>query len=586
MRSRPRFVLSSMRWVLVLLTLASCAPPSTAPAEAAPVAVARAVELGPPRAPSPITGGTLAVTDDGALALAAEPDRDTVWLVSLRGALEVVGQVRLRPGDQPTRIALDSTGLAHVTLRGAAAVASFDPRHPERALRRSVCPAPTGIAVDEATLHVACAGGELVTLRPGAGSTTRRLRGDLRDVGVDAAGLWVSRFRSAELVRVSDLGAVSRAVPERLGPVADRDRLTFSARVAWRTIPDAERGHWMLHQWHLADPMPVADLEAQRRYYGDGVVKVGLTRFADGQAEPGHVFDALSMAVDAVALDPDRIAVAAAGRREVAVLYPATGRHNGFPSSVHGGGTPVAVAHHPDVGIVVQYRDPARLGIFEDREPTELGERSVALGAATEPDPGHELFHESTVRGVACASCHPEGADDGHVWRLGEMARRTQTLTGGVSDTAPFHWAGDVESFDHLMSVVFVERMGGEAPSDTQVRALEAWIDSIEDPTPPGVPDLAAARRGRALFADPVVGCADCHRGARGTDGRSHDVGTGGAFQTPPLVGLAQRAPLFHDGCADSIEERFTQCHTPGHGRVEHLDARAVADLVAYLRAR
>jgi len=335
-----------MRWVLVLLTLASCAPPSTAPAEAAPVAVARAVELGPPRAPSPITGGTLAVTDDGALALAAEPDRDTVWLVSLRGALEVVGQVRLRPGDQPTRIALDSTGLAHVTLRGAAAVASFDPRHPERALRRSVCPAPTGIAVDEATLHVACAGGELVTLRPGAGSTTRRLRGDLRDVGVDAAGLWVSRFRSAELVRVSDLGAVSRAVPERLGPVADRDRLTFSARVAWRTIPDAERGHWMLHQWHLADPMPVADLEAQRRYYGDGVVKVGLTRFADGQAEPGHVFDALSMAVDAVALDPDRIAVAAAGRREVAVLYPATGRHNGFPSSVHGGGTPVAVAHH------------------------------------------------------------------------------------------------------------------------------------------------------------------------------------------------------------------------------------------------
>jgi len=143
-----------------------------------------------------------------------------------------------------------------------------------------------------------------------------------------------------------------------------------------------------------------------------------------------------------------------------------------------------------------------------------------------------------------------------------------------------------VESFSELMSEVFVERMGGEAPSDEQVAALARWVDTIEDPAPALVDDPTAARRGRATFEDPAVGCAECHAGPRGTDGRSHDVGTGGRFQTPPLVGLTQRLPLFHDGCADSLEERFGRCHTEGHGRVAHLDADAVADLTAYLRSR
>ena len=92
--------------------------------------------------------------------------------------------------------------------------------------------------------------------------------------------------------------------------------------------------------------------------------------------------------------------------------------------------------------------------------------------------------------------------------------------------------------------------------------------------------------RGRALFTSTEIGCADCHSGARGTDLRNHDVGTGGSFQTPPLAGLAQRAPYFHDGCARTIEERFDRCHTDGHGNVAELDEHERADLIAYLRSR
>ncbi|MCB9598191.1 MAG: c-type cytochrome [Sandaracinaceae bacterium] len=91
---------------------------------------------------------------------------------------------------------------------------------------------------------------------------------------------------------------------------------------------------------------------------------------------------------------------------------------------------------------------------------------------------------------------------------------------------------------------------------------------------------------GRAIFEDARTQCARCHAGPRGTDGRAHDVGTGGRFQTPPLSGLALRAPYLHDGCAQTLEDRLGRCHTRGHGRVDHLDPAARADLVAYLASR
>lgn len=588
MHERLRTVpLDDMRPWLLLVSLSACAPPLTQPSAAAPTVE---TEIPHPqvrahRAPAPLSGGSLALTPDGRMAIAADPDRDVVWRVDLEGeALEVLEPVWLDPGDRPGRVVVDDVGVAHVTLRGAAAVVSFATGRP-RPRRRTVCPSPTGLAFEGDVLHVACAGGDLVTLDPRGGRRTRELRGDLRDVGAGAEGVWVSRFRSAELVRVSSARAVSTTPPDRRGPVGDVDDLGFAARVAWRTLGAPDGGHWMLHQWHLTDPLVGEALEGRDRYYGGGVVETGVTRFRDGRVERTAAFDFVALPVDAVALAPDRIAVAEAGRREVTILYPETGRDFPYASRRHDGGRPVALAFHPAVGIVTQYVDPPGIGIFEDRRPTEYGGRHARLGEAAPPDRGHELFHDVTARGVACATCHPEGADDGHVWRLDHAARRTQTLTGGIAGSAPFHWAGDVTSFADLMSLVFVERMGGEAPGPGDVEALERWVDTLPDPPRPLERDRDAARRGRALFRDPEIGCARCHSGARGTDGRSHDVGTGGAFQTPPLVGLAERLPLFHDGCAETLEARFAECHTPGHGRIEHLDDGQRADLVAHLRS-
>ena len=72
------------------------------------------------------------------------------------------------------------------------------------------------------------------------------------------------------------------------------------------------------------------------------------------------------------------------------------------------------------------------------------------------------MFHLATRNGLACASCHPTGLEDGLTWRfVGLGARRTQSLAGGILDTAPFHWNGDMTSLEHLMHDVFEGRMSG-----------------------------------------------------------------------------------------------------------------------------
>ena len=59
-------------------------------------------------------------------------------------------------------------------------------------------------------------------------------------------------------------------------------------------------------------------------------------------------------------------------------------------------------------------------------------------------DTGHLIFHANAGGGLACASCHAEGNDDGRVWNFTcEGPRRTQSLHVGLRGTEPFHWSGD-----------------------------------------------------------------------------------------------------------------------------------------------
>ena len=79
------------------------------------------------------------------------------------------------------------------------------------------------------------------------------------------------------------------------------------------------------------------------------------------------------------------------------------------------------------------------------------------------------------------------------------------------------------------------------------------------------------------------MGCATCHSGPRFTDNKTVDVGSG-QLQVPGLLGLWSRAPYLHDGCAQTIAERFTSpCHHEAHGNLTGLTADDLAALSAYL---
>src|SRR5205814_8592340 len=88
--------------------------------------------------------------------------------------------------------------------------------------------------------------------------------------------------------------------------------------------------------------------------------------------------------------------------------------------------------------------------------------QQIDLGGASVRDTGRELFHRDSGGGIACASCHGEGAEDGHTWVFNTVgARRTQAVHVGLKGTEPFHWNGDMPNLSHLMESVFVGRMGG-----------------------------------------------------------------------------------------------------------------------------
>ncbi|HEX9103370.1 MAG TPA: cytochrome c, partial [Polyangia bacterium] len=244
-------------------------------------------------------------------------------------------------------------------------------------------------------------------------------------------------------------------------------------------------------------------------------------------------------------------------------------------------GEAIALAYDASDRLWVQTREPAKLQLVDAPGTT------VTLSTASRADTAWAVFHSNSSASVACASCHPEGGEDGRVWQFDKIGpRRTQSLRGHVGGTEPFHWGGDLPTFDALVGEVYLRRMAGPPLAPDQEQALFAWINAI--PTLPQSPpaDAAAVTRGKALFEDTAhAACSSCHSGAELTNNATVDVGTGGKFQVPRLVGVGWRAPFLHDGCAATLTDRFTSCGgtTDLHGVTSGLTAAQVADLVAYL---
>lgn len=579
-------------------------------------------------APPPISGGSLIVLADGHTAVAADAERDAVWVADV-SAPALVKRISLQPGDEPGRVTEGPAGRVSVALRRGGAVVSIDAATGMVLSRRAVCAEPRGLVWNPGSesLHVACASGELVTLPDDGGAArTVLLDRDLRDVVLGPYGLVVTRFRSATVTVIGASGGpVSAAPPPQVSHVPS---------VAWRAVAlPGGAGVLMVHQLARIDPveigcklqtagMPATEgpfdggfdsggglTSGTSPYGGDpgsaggngggngaepvpprGVVAPALTWFkpSSSGSQPTSVGDhALGvLPVDvAVSSDCHMAAVVSAGSDRVTLLQrPGAQCGELVRTGVLPVRTPIAAAFDGSGRLVVQTRRPAGLTI--------LGGGEIAFpGAEDRFNSGHQTFHQDTGRGIACASCHPEARDDGRTWRFTmhgghPVDRRTPQLGGGLLSTAPFHWDGEFEDLGALMNDVFVRRMGGSMPFSGDFGPVARWIDSVPAPMARAAKDPAAVASGRQLFTSAQLGCSSCHWGPHLTNNATLDVGTGGAFQVPSLVGLASRGPFMHAGCARTLADRFSDPSCGGgdfHGRTSQLHPWELSDLIAYL---
>lgn len=594
---------------IVALGLAGCFTPAPEGGTSRPIEPLVQADTPPPA----ITGGTLLVSRDGITALASDPDRDVVWVVDLdRG--ELVTGIAFREGEHPWRIVQDPSGDFFVSLRDAGQIAKIDASTWTVAHRSDVCAAPRGLAYDEEldSLHVACNTGELVTVPAAGGLPSRavRLERDLRDVVVQDDRVIVSVFKQARLLVVNrSSGTVEQTIS--LNDGSSGFGFGFAPVVAWRMTEMADGRLAVVHQRAQEQDVVLSqpggyggggggfegDFGGREPAFDCGAIVKTAVSFVDVGA--GRVTGSSTVAGPVLPVDmafaPDgRVAVASAGtlnadavfgtRQAVSLAtvspdvsdsgFGCTPSENGV--RFEDGRQVVAVAFDGGGRMVTQSRDPWEIVV---------GETHIALPGEARKDTGHDLFHEDSGGGIACASCHAEGTDDSHTWRFeGLGPRRTQTLGGGLLGTEPFHWTGDMRDFHTLVNEVFVERMSGPKLPERYSMSLAQWIDRLPAPLPSAPRDLTAAERGRALFNDATVGCVSCHSGERLSNDATVDVGTGVLLQVPTLLGIANRAPFMHDGCAPTLRDRFGPCGGGDrHGKTSHLTSEQLDDLVAYL---
>ena len=207
------------------------------------------------------------------------------------------------------------------------------------------------------------------------------------------------------------------------------------------------------------------------------------------------------------------------------------------------------------------------------------------------------IFGSYAARGgLSCDVCHTAGGTNRDFF-VAEVSDRA-----GNVDVSHGFWRR--ESEDGLTNPINIPSLrgvrwtAGDEPNPLVVDALVAYQRLLAFPaaaqvgpagrlttgagpqTRRGETRREEARHGEALFRRD---CATCHvpSGAF-IDGRAHDVGTGGHFDTPTLLGLTASAPYFHDGRASSLSAVISHFED-----VLGLDYDAVQrdGLVAYLEA-
>jgi|GEM_PF-1761598 len=310
------------------------------------------------------------------------------------------------------------------------------------------------------------------------------------------------------------------------------------------------------------------------------------------------------------------------------------------------GGAPTGIALSRDESVMYVFCrttfDLARID-YETGDKTWLHLANDALPVAAAR--GRALFTEARPGilsgGLGCAACHPDGRDDGYVWREGHLdvsggagegkrfvgqranikreffssqkgtseptllyPRQTPMIAGRIRSNGPYGWHGDdKDMLVRLLKGSNLHRGGWEKGISPDVGQGVAMIHYLVEygragllPPPTLARDLTEQeKKGKGLFESEKTGCSTCHKPEREMTDRSvpplnplptlagFDPESDNAFKTPSLWFIGGTAPYFHDGSAKTLEDLVksngSRMGTTGGLSTDERDA-----LVAYLR--
>ena len=258
----------------------------------------------------------------------------------------------------------------------------------------------------------------------------------------------------------------------------------------------------------------------------------------------------------------------------------------------------------------------ARLAVPEAKESLALGRR--LFFDAEEPVVSLDM---------ACAGCHPDGRDDGHVWReivdngftktsqfragpslaVGMeqkpygVARQTPMLAGRVNAQGPYGWHGESATLVDRIKAGFQLHRDNLMQTDGATMRMRAeplaeFLRTGLVPPPREPRELdAEEQKGKEIFASAKTKCVTCHVPSSELTDRSSlalrgfralplfDEDPRKDYKVPSLFYVGSTAPYYHDGSEASLED-LIEHNQDRMGRTSHLTKDERAELVAYLK--
>jgi cytochrome c peroxidase/DNA-binding beta-propeller fold protein YncE len=556
----------------------------------------------------------LVLLPDGRRALTANHTAGSVSLLDLADGKVLC---EAAAGDRPAGVGCSPDGKrAAVSNLWDGSVTVFDLTDGTLNHRRQIAvgPLPRGLLfARDGSLFVAVSGAdEVVRLDPGSGKVLSR-----RPAAREPHHLALSADGSLLACASSRSGEV------RLWEVA-KDRLCWAQKIEdgfnLRGLTFSPDGRYVVCAHAVRRDFPVSKTNIEIGWVIDNRLTRCVVRPGAGPTLEQIGLDPRGRAVgdlDGLAYSPEgeTLAVSGSGTGEVHLfrtealswnagdpgdlidpdLLRGDGRFRRLPVE----GRPMTVAFRPNGELVVA--NYLRDAVQVTDPKTGKVRCSIRLGGPDRPGLvrlGEALFHDarrSHNSWFSCHSCHPDGHTAGQNFdTLNDGSYGDAKLTPslrGVARTAPYTWHGWQHDLGAAVRKSFVDTMSGKEPTSDEVRAVVAYLETLDHPPNPGQRNgrlTPEGIRGRLLF-EGKARCWRCHEAPDYTSSRNYDVGLQAdngpypKWNPPALRGLWDRGPFLHDGRSATLEDVLTRWHTPERIGGAKLTPAERADLIAFL---